>query len=123
MKIAFIGKTNQTNNFICDTIESAYTAAITFHRPKDLIENPELLNDDSLDLVIFDLNTSYGIGNIPQSIKKINKHLPTSPLLVMYPSNHYITEPLISAGANEVITNTPTENEILEAIKRLTSDL
>lgn len=122
MIILFIGKENQTNNFICKTIESSYSASITFHDLDDLFKDPKVLDDDSLDLVIFDLNSSYGSGNVPQSIRKINQQVPTSPLLVMYPSNHYITKPLFSAGANEVINNTPSESEILDVINRLTSE-
>jgi DNA-binding NarL/FixJ family response regulator len=121
IKIAYIGKTNQTNSFICDTIQSNYSAVITFHKPDDLFDKPEMLDDSSLDLAIFDLNSSYGIGNAPKSIQKINQYLITSPLLVMYPSSFNYITPLIEAGANGVIPNTPTESEITEAIDNLLS--
>lgn len=119
LKIAYIGKANQTNSFICDTIQSNYSAAITFHKPDELFEKPEILDDASLDLAILDLNSSHGIGTAPQSIKKINQYLVTSPLLVMYPSNFNLIEPLVDAGANGVISNTPTEPEITDAIDKL----
>lgn len=119
LKIAYIGKANQTNRFICDTIQSNYSAVITFHKPDDLFEEPEILDDEALDLAIFDLNSSYGIGNVPQSIKKINQQLVTSPLLVMYPSNFNYIDPLVEAGANGVISNTPTQTEIIDAIDNL----
>ncbi|MFP8490118.1 hypothetical protein ACKGJO_13600 [Gracilimonas sp. Q87] len=119
MKIAYIGKTNQTNSFICETIQSNYSAVITFHKPDDLFKEPEILDDKSLDLAILDLNSSYGNGNALQSIKKINQYLVTSPLLVMFPLNFTFIEPLIEAGANGVISNTPTEYEITKAIDNL----
>lgn len=119
LKIAYIGKTNQTNSFICETIQSNYSAVITFHKPDDLFKEPEILDDKALDLAILDLNSSYGNGNALQSIKKINQQLVSSPLLVMYPSNFNYIDPLVEAGANGVISNTPTETEITEAIENL----
>lgn len=120
LKIAYIGKLNQTNGLIGSTIEASFSCNIRFHNPAVLVSDPSKLDDEGLDLVIFDLNTSSGLGNAPDNIKKLNRQLPTSPLLVMHPykKNKFIT-PLIDAGANGVISITPSEDELTLAIDNL----
>ncbi|HKK24478.1 MAG TPA: hypothetical protein VJ941_02565 [Gracilimonas sp.] len=119
LNIVYIGKPNQTNSFICEVIRSNYSTEITFHQPDKLLEEPEALNDEGIDLAILDLNSSYGIGSAPSIIAKINTQLKTSPLLVLYPSNYNFITPLVEAGADGVISNTPMETVIIKSIDRL----
>ena len=119
LNIVYIGKLNQTNSFICEVIRSKYSTEITFHEPDELLEAPEALSDEALDLAILDLNSSYGIGSAPSIIAKINSQLTSSPLLVLYPSNYNFITPLVEAGADGVISNTPLETMIIKSIDRL----
>lgn len=119
LDIIYIGKPNQTNRFICEAIRSKYSADITFHQPDELLESPEALNDELLALAILDLNSTYGIDSAPGIIAKIKSQLTTSPLLVLYPSNYNLITPLIEAGAEGVISNTPKETVILKSIDSL----
>lgn len=120
LKIAYIGKLNQTNGLIGSTIEASFSCNIRFHEPADVVSEPSVLDDEELDLVIFDLNTSSGLGSAPHNIKKLNRYLPTSPLLVMHPyEKQKFIKPLIDAGANGIISITPSEDELTQAIDNL----
>lgn len=117
LKIAYIGKVNQTNSVICEAIQTSYSANISFEEPSEVFSKPELLDDASLDLIIVDLNTSLGLGNAPDNIKKLNRHTPTSPLLVLYPyENNKLIEPLVESGAISIISTTPCEEILRTAI-------
>lgn len=120
MKIAYIGKVNQTNSFICESIQASYSADITFHEPSDVFSKPQLLDDESLDLIIVDLNTSQGFGTAPDNIQKLDRHTTTSPLLVLHPyENNKLIEPLVESGAISIISITPTEEELQKAIDHI----
>lgn len=120
LKIAYIGKVNQTNSVISDSIQAAYSADITFEEPAAIFAKPQLLDDTSLDFVIIDLNTSLGLGNAPDNIRKLNLHTPTSPLLVLHPyETNKLIEPLVESGAKSIISITPTEEELKEAIEHI----
>ena len=120
LKIAYIGKVNQTNSVICDAIHASYSADITFEEPSEVFSKPELLDDASLDFIIVDLNTALGLGNAPDNIRKLYQHTPTSPLLVLHPyENNKLIEPLVESGAISVISTTPTEEKLKEAIDHI----
>jgi|AntRauTorcE11898_2_1112593.scaffolds.fasta_scaffold56029_1 DNA-binding NarL/FixJ family response regulator len=119
LKIAYIGKLNQTNGIISEAINTSYGADITFYEPTDVFSQPSTLTDELLDLVIVDLNTSLGLGNAPDNIQRLNQQIPTSPLLVLHPyENNKLIEPLVEAGANSIIPITPTEEELFQAINK-----
>ncbi|MEX2478993.1 MAG: hypothetical protein WD357_11185 [Gracilimonas sp.] len=120
--IAYIGKLNQTNSIISEAINTSYGADITFYEPSEIFSDPSTLDDESLDLVIVDLNTSMGLGNAPDNIQRLSQQTPTSALLVLHPyDNNKLIEPLVEAGANSIISVTPTEEELSQAIDKALS--
>lgn len=120
LKIAYIGKVNQTNSIISETIHASYSADIVFLEPTEVFSDPQVLNDTSLDFIIVDLNTSLGLGNAPDNIRKLYQHAPTSPLLVLHPyENNKLIEPLVESGAISIISTTPTEEKLKEAIDHI----
>lgn len=120
LKIAYIGKVNQTNSIICESIQASFSADITFREPSDVFSKPQLLDDASLDFIIVDLNTSLGLGNAPDNIRKLDQHTPTSPLLILHPyENNKLIEPLVESGAISIISITPTEEELQKAINHI----
>lgn len=120
IKIVFIGSLNQTNTIVSNIIDVSYDAGITFYEPVAFFSEVQTLVDKGLNLVIFDLNTTTGFGNAPNNIKKIKQHLPKIPLLAMHPyENKKFIKPLVEAGANGVISVTPAEEELTQAIDHL----
>lgn len=120
LKIAYIGKVNQTNSIISEAIHASYGADITFLEPSDIFSNPQTLSDASLDFIIVDLNTSLGLGNAPDNIRKLHLHNPSSPLLVLHSyENNKLIEPLVESGAKSIISTTPTEEKLRKAIDHI----
>ncbi|MBO6616160.1 MAG: response regulator transcription factor [Gracilimonas sp.] len=82
--------------------------------------NKESVTRDNAEIIIYDLNTSHGYGNAPDNIKGIKKSSPDIPVLVL--NNHAdkrFIQPLIEAGASGIISHTPTEAELFEAVSQL----
>lgn len=120
LKIAFIGKFNQTNTVICETISELHPCAVTYYEPRDFFLKPDNLQKTGSDLVIVDLNTAVGLGNAPKKINKLKLNFPQQPLLILHPyDNNKFIEPLIEAGAAGIISTTPTEDELIKAIDYL----
>lgn len=120
LNIAYIGKDNHTNNIICEVINASYNADIIFQEPTEVFSQPQLLDDEVLDLIIVDLNTCMGLGNAPENIEKLTRHTPTSPLLVLHPyENNKLIEPLVESGATGIISITPSEEDIHQALNHI----
>lgn len=120
LKIAFIGKFNQTNTIICEAINELHASAVTYYDPSDIFSKFDYLNKADIGLVIVDLNTSHGFGNAPENITRLKQNISEKPLLILHPyGNNKFIEPLIEAGANGIISTTPTEEELTKAIEYL----
>lgn len=120
LEIAYIGKLNQTNGLIREMLDSNYEAHIVFHDPKEVLTEKKLPNHDTLDIVIFDLNTSSGFGNIQNHIQQLNNQYFDIPMLVIHPyDGKKFVQPLMEAGANAIIPVAPTEDEVTQAVNEI----
>lgn len=103
-------------------MQEEFGAEINFINPDDIFSHRISLSDGQLDLVIYDLNTSPGFGSVPKNVQKINKGFPAPPVLILHSYDHEkFTQPLLEAGASGIISITPTEDELMEAVKQILS--
>ena len=120
LRAVFIGRTNQTNEIISEILRSAFDASIKFVNPERVFEGKSYKPDKDLDIVFVDLNTIHGFGNAPDNLKQINRNLDGIPILVL---DHHVDkklmQPLIEAGASGIISHTPTELKLTQAVNRL----
>lgn len=120
LEIAFIAELNQTNGLIEEMLNSNFDVDIAFHKPEQVFVKRDLPKNHSLDLVIYDLNTSFGLGTAPDNIQQLNQLFSDCPLLVIHPYDEKkFIQPLIEAGANGIIPLTPTEEELAQAITEI----
>lgn len=120
LEIAYIAELNQTNGLIEEMLNANFDVDIAFHKPKQVLAESSFSVDRPLDLVIFDLNTSHGIGNVPDNIQHLNQLFPESPLLIIHPyDDKKFIRPLMEAGANGVIPIAPSEREVTQAINEI----
>ncbi|WP_221930269.1 hypothetical protein [Gracilimonas mengyeensis] len=72
------------------------------------------------DLVFVDINTSTGLGNAPQKVARLKKIFPNTPIVVMHGYTHArFTESLVKAGANGILSITPSEEKLREAVTQV----
>jgi|AntRauTorckE6833_2_1112554.scaffolds.fasta_scaffold41664_2 DNA-binding NarL/FixJ family response regulator len=120
LSIAFIAELNQTNNIILEMVEQNYTAETTFYKPSHILKAPPAVEDLEADIILFDLNTSSGMGNVQDHIKSLNQLFENSPILIIHPYEHKsFVQPLIEAGARGIIPVAPTEMEFTQAIDEI----
>lgn len=121
-QIAYIGKINNTNSIICKLLQDSSGYSIQFYEPTDIFSNKFNLKSEEYSLVILDLNTSAGLGNVPKNIRKLLKQLDGLPLLVMhFYEKESLIKPLIDAGVQGFLPIAPTEAELNAAVKALTA--
>lgn len=120
LEIAYIAELNQTNGLIEEMLNSNFDVRIAFHKPKQVFTESSFSVNSSLDLVIFDLNTAHGYGNVADNIQHLNQLFSDSPLLVIHPyDGKKFVQPLIEAGANGIIPVAPTEEVVTQAINEI----
>ncbi|MEQ8525140.1 hypothetical protein [Gracilimonas sp.] len=120
LRVLFIGKTNQTNEIISEILRSAFDADIEFEDPTKAFGEKGITIAPPTNLAIIDLNTSHGFGNAPDNIKIIKKNSPNIPVLVLdHHDDKKFIHPLVEAGASGVISHTPTELILTEAVTEL----
>lgn len=120
LQVTFIGKINQTNDIVSEILISSLDASIDFISPDaNLTDKANLHNGDN-ELIIYDLNTSHGYGNAPDKIKEIKSSAPDIPILVLdHHADKKFVQLLISAGASGIISHTPTESILVQAVNEL----
>lgn len=119
-RIIFIGKENHTNSFISEAIKLAFDVSLRFLDPARFFLNLDLPLKTDANLVVFDINSSSGIGNAPENIQKIRRKINETPLLVITPyENRMFVEPLMDAGADGLISSTPSEKKIRSTLNEL----
>lgn len=120
LKVAFIGKRNQTNDIIAEILRSAFGAVVDFIAPENILARKDADIGPENKLVIIDLNTSHGFGSAPANIKSIKKNTDRVPLLVLdHHDDKKFIQPLIDAGASGIISHTPDEVKLIEVITEL----
>ncbi len=120
LEIVYIAELNQTNGLIEEMLNANFDVDITFHKPRQVLVRKNFPENPSLDLVIYDLNTSFGLGTAPENIQQLNRLFSSCPLLVIHPYDEKkFIQPLIEAGANGIIPLTPTEEELTRTITEL----
>lgn len=77
--IAFVAELNQTNSIILEMLKHNYAAEITFYKPRHILTKQGSIENIESDVVLFDLNTSAGMGNVKDHIESIKRVL-TLPL-------------------------------------------
>lgn len=120
IKIAYLGKRNETNGLIQETLENTFECDIRFYEPEIILNGNDTLSNLQSDLLILDLNTSSGFGSAPEKIQKISSILNEIPLLVLHIyEKPKLTRPILDAGANGFLSITPKEMELKEAVEAL----
>ena len=120
--IAFIAELNQTNSIILEILKHNYAAEITFYKPRHILTNQASIDAPKADVVLFDLNTSSGLGNVQDHIKSLKQLFDPSPILIFHPYDHKsFVQPLIEAGANGIIPVAPTGETLTQAIDELSN--
>ncbi|MEX0609491.1 MAG: hypothetical protein WD016_13270 [Balneolaceae bacterium] len=116
LSIFFIGKLNQTNATISDSLSSGVECNITFIDPAEFNTIPAIKNFRSL--AICDLSTIP--GNPTDSVRTIREIIADIPLLAMhrYLDMRFI-QPVMEAGANGYISSTPAEKDLIEAVQKI----
>lgn len=118
--IAFVAELNQTNSIILEMLKHNYAAEITFYKPRHILTKQGSIENIESDVVLFDLNTSAGMGNVKDHIESIKRVFDPSPILIIHPYDHQsFIQPLIEAGANGIISVAPTEEELTQAIDEI----
>jgi DNA-binding NarL/FixJ family response regulator len=120
LQVIFIGKINQTNDIVSEILRSSLDASVDFISPETDYADLLPLLSGNLSIIIYDLNTSHGCGNAPDNIKDIKTNSPDIPILVLdHHADKKFVQPLIDAGASGIISHTPTEPKLVEAVNEL----
>jgi DNA-binding NarL/FixJ family response regulator len=122
LRIAFIGKANQTNTIIFETLKSNFEAEIDFVAPKKIFSDQPTYKLRKEDIIIIDLNTSYGFGNRPENVRSLSNTTQNIPILILdHHEDKSFIKYLIQAGAAGIISHTPAEEELIHAVNELIS--
>lgn len=120
LQVTFIGKINQTNDIVSEVLISSLDASIDFISPETNFTDQLSLHNGDNSLIIYDLNTSHGHGNAPDNIMEISSSSPGTPILVLdHHADKKFVQPLINAGASGIISHTPAEPTLVEAVHEL----
>lgn len=120
LQVTFIAKINQTNDIVSEILRSSLDASVDFISPATDYSDQLPLLSKKHSVIIYDLNTSHGCGNAPDNIKDIKTGSPDIPILVLdHHDDKKFVQPLIDAGASGVISHTPTEPKLVEAVNEL----
>lgn len=120
--IAFVAELNQTNSIILEMLKHNYAAEVTFFGPRHILTDQDSIDIPKTDVVLFDLNTSLGLGNVQDHIKSLKRLFDPSPILIFHPYDHKsFVQPLIEAGASGILPVAPTEDELTKAIDELSN--
>lgn len=120
MEFAFVGKRNQTNSIIAETLQSNFDAVVSYYNIIELFDTYSENVATHPELIIFDLNTFSGLGKAPDNILKLSQYFTETPILVVHPYQfHKLLDPLKEAGAQGLISVTPSTETVIEAVKHL----
>lgn len=120
LQVSFIGKINQTNDIVSEILISSMKATIDFISPETDFTDQLSFYSEGNNLIIYDLNTSHGYGNAPENIIEISSCSPGIPILVLdHHADKKFVQPLINAGASGIISHTPAEPTLVEAVNEL----
>lgn len=121
VRVLFIGERNKTNTIIHEHIEYSFDALVLFLPAREFFSGSQKNHPDfqnETDIVIYDLNTSTGQGNVPENLQQIRKSFPDLPLLVTDPyQDEKLTDTLYEAGADTILPVFPTLEEITTALQ------
>lgn len=120
-QVLFIGELNQTNTIICDCIKAMFTCQITTHSaPQFFTENIKQATSfrETIDLIIYDLNTSSGFRNVQKNLKQIRTYFHEHPVVVIDPyQDDKLTDTLYRGGVQGILPVTPAKAEISRTIR------
>ncbi|MGN8225726.1 hypothetical protein ABFW99_008760 [Gracilimonas sp. BCB1] len=103
-----------------EVLISSLEASIDFVSPEINFTDQLSLHNEGPDLIIYDLNTSHGHGNAPDKINEIKSWSTVIPILVLdHHADKNFVQPLIDAGASGIISHTPAESILVEAVHEL----
>ncbi len=120
LQVTFIGKINQTNDIVSEILRSSLDASIDYISPETEFTDQLSSHNEDVNLIIYDLNTSHGYGNAPDNISEISSCSPGIPILVLdHHADKKFVQLLINAGGSGIISHTPTEPILVEAVNEL----
>lgn len=123
LELAFIGKTNETNSIICEAIAEHFEMNIGFIAPDEVsavIQEIRLQGSAHLSIMLYDINSAFGYGNVPGNIEALHQQFESTPILVLFPyQDPGLIPPLMQAGASGVLPNAPSDSCVKEAVSLL----